>query len=205
MRLAVILALLLTPTLAMAKANFYAQTSHFALKKGEEWSWDKVAKTPNIKWHNKKPQKNPSFSSYDVNGGMGKYGSLSASGSKAKPTIIQFSSSQAYAESENGANVYTLHQLFNKAELTKIKSNCSVDTNSNRMASGEYQHFYKWQKKGHQPLYVAVRRFEAGTFSGGIIMNYIIAKDFNNFNQEYIYDLERFDSNGDEITCRILK
>lgn len=85
MRLAVILALLLTPTLAMAKANFYAQTNHFALKKGEEWSWDKVAKIPNIKWHNKKPQKNPSFSSYDVNGGMGKYGSLSASGSKASP------------------------------------------------------------------------------------------------------------------------
>lgn len=35
-------------------------------------------------------------------------------------------------------------------------------------------------------------------------MNYIIVKDFDLFNDESIYDLERYDVNGDETICRIL-
>lgn len=64
--------------------------------------------------------------------------------------------------------------------------------------------FIVGRKKGYQPLYLGVRRFQSGTFNGGIIMNYIIVKDFDLFNDESIYDLERYDVNGDETICRIL-
>lgn len=203
MRKIIITALLCLPMAAMAKTSYHAQVNHFALKQGQEWSWGQVAKTPNIKWENKTP-KNYGNSKYSMGGSMGEWGGLSVTGTKSKPLIIHFNSSQTYSRSENGADVYTLHQLFKKTELTKLKSNCSVDENSGRMSVGEYQHFYRWQKKGYQPLYLGVRRFQSGTFNGGIIMNYIIVKDFDLFNDESIYDLERYDANGDETICRIL-
>lgn len=141
MRKIIVTVLLCLPMVAMAKTNYYTQTNHFALKKGQEWSWGQVAKTPNIKWENKTPKNNEY--GYGVNGQMGKYGSLSVNGTKTKPIIIRFRSSQTYPQDERLAGVYTLHQLFNKTELTKLKSNCSV----NEISYGEYQHFYKWQKK----------------------------------------------------------
>ncbi|MGI3294660.1 hypothetical protein ACRPFF_00745 [Neisseria sp. SLRRB23] len=207
MRFITVLTLFLFPILAMAKVNFYAQTNHFSLREGEEWSWEKTAKTPKIKWDNKKPKKDHYDSNrYYVWGTMGRYGTISAVGSKIKPIIVEFRSSQDYSESDIGVDVYTIDQLFNKKELTKVKSNCSVNANSGRMWPDEYQHFYKWHKKGFQPLYIAARKLVSGTFNGGITINYTIVDDFNNFNHEYAYGVERyFSSSSKEITCKILK
>lgn len=210
MRKIIVTVLLCLPMVAMAKTNYYTQTNHFALKQGQEWSWGQVVKTPSIKWENKTP-KNGGYGyggGYGVTGQMGKYGSLFVGGTAKKPSIIHFQSSQDYQSYANGDKLYKLHHLFNKLELTKLRSNCAIkrDPEYNEVGAGaEYQNFYKWQKKGYQPLYLAVRELRSEGFGGGITMDYVIVKDFNLFNDsELVVDLTREDSQGNEITCRIL-
>lgn len=204
MRKIIVSVLLCLPMVALAKTNYHTQVNHFALKKGQEWSWKSVAKTPNIKWQRKSPIKHSDLNYYYAYGDMGEWGDLTVSGSKNKPLIVEITSAQSYARSENGADVYGLYQLFKKSELTKLQSNCSVDENTDRMSVGEYQHFYKWQRQGYQPLYLGVRRFQAGSFSGGISMSYIIVKDFDLFNNQSVMGLERYDIDGNDIVCHII-
>lgn len=191
----VILLLSLTPLMAMANPKYIQQVNHFTPKQGQDWTWSALSKTPKIKWASKTPKKNTTTKEYYIHGSLGKYGNVTITGTKAKPTYISINSGQTYKESEFGENVYQLHDLFNKSELKEIRSNCTQKADDTSM--GEYQHFYKWQKKGHRPLYVHEYRFVAGTFGGGIIKSYTIIKEFNDFNNSNLYEVQRpYDTNG---------
>lgn len=207
----IIATLFCLPMTVMAKATYSAQTNHFALKKGQDWSWAQVAKTPNIKWENKTPKNNGAWGTgYGVFGEMGEYGYLSVNGTKAKPTIIHFHSGQTYQSmAADDEFLYRLHDLFDESELTRLRSNCTVkrDSEMDELGSGyEYQYFYKWQKKGYKPLYLAVNDSGSENFSGGVIITYIIVQDFNSFNDKKLESVltRHEDSRGNNITCRIL-
>ena len=202
---ACLLLLSVVPMLAMANPKYGQQINHLALKQGQDWTWANLAKTPKIKWQQKTPTKIPSANDYYIFGEMGIYGGLSATGTKSKPLYVSIGSGQSYEESEDGENVYKLYDLFNKSEIKEVRSNCTIREGSPAIFTGEYQYFYKWQKKGYRPLYVHERKNISGTFNGGISKNYNIVKDFNDFNHENLYEVTKMDNQGNDVTtCRML-
>lgn len=171
------------PVMTMAAPKYATQVNHFALKKNQNWTWANLAKTPKVKWQNKTPKKNYD-GVYEITGSISKYGGLSVYGSRSTPETIHISSSQLYRESESGKDVYKINQLFDKKELTEIKSNCTIPEESDDFIY-LYQKFYVWKRAGHEPLYVFEKGDEAGTAGGGVMKDYFITKNFSNFNKSY--------------------
>lgn len=198
------LALSIVSISAFAINKNTTQTDYLALKTGQDWTWQKIAQTPKIKWEQKIPKATTTPKLYSMNGDINKYTSLTAYGTKSQPNIVVIESSQSYKESEDGKDTYKVTDLFNKSELTPVKSNCTKK--ENQVNSGEYQFFYKWQKPGFQPLYVYEGKIVSGTFSGGISKEITIVKDFSDFNRlksiGSIFD--NYVGNENEIQCKLI-
>ena len=179
--------------------QFVAITDYLALKPNENWTWDKLAAIPYAEeWLEKTPIKNeyePEDPNYFINARLNETSSMSAYGTKSQPNIITLGSGQGIMDDELLRGVYELNDFFNQKDLTRIPSNCDVD-------SGFVQKFYKWEKKGFQPLYIydAIMPGNSGTSA-----EFGIAKSLEEFfKPEYEHlslELQNMDANYDEVTC----
>lgn len=173
--------------------KFAAMTDHLALKEGEDWSWQTLASMPKIQeWQQKLIHDG---ASYYMAASFDDYNDFSAYGTEHQPKVIVFGSGQGYAESETLEKVSDLEHFFRPSELTRVKSNCDTDT------MGMFvQQFYKWQKKGGQPLYL-VEHLEGG--NSGSTHRYAIAKSFDDFfDPDYNDALPNLQNpNDDDAAC----
>lgn len=191
-------------TIEVADKNpprFARVTDYLALKPNTNWSWKALADTLDIEeWNNKTPTKNehvPEDPSYSIRAGLDDYGGMAIYGTKEQPEIITIGSGQAVMDDETGAAVYKLDDLFRPSELTRVKSNC--DKGKNELFS---QQFYKWEKPGHQPLYIysIIDQANAGTSS-----DVGIAKSLDTFFEsdysDALYDLRASDADYNDVIC----
>lgn len=186
-----------------AKSNgapqFIAITDYIALKPNENWTWDKVAALPNVQeWLEKTPVKNeyePEDPNYSISARLNDTSSMAAYGTKSQPNIITLGSSQGVMEDESLRGVYELNDFFNQSDLTRIPSNCDVD-------SRFVQKFYKWEKKGFQPLYIYD---VTNPSNSGAETEFGIAKNLEEFFEpEYedsYLEVQNMNNNYDEVVC----
>ena len=180
--------------------RFAKVTDYIALTLNNNWNWETLANTPDVKeWHNQIPVQDrysPEGFNYYINNSLDSYGGVFAQGSELQPNAITINSIQNAAEYKSASAVYELEDIFKKSELTRVKSNCDEENDS--LFS---KRFYKWQKEDRQPLYVYAIREEADT---GITTSYGIAKSFEDFYKpEYKNALEYLRSKNGEISSII--
>ena len=179
--------------------QFITITDYLALKPNENWTWDKLAALPNVQeWRVKSPIKEEGSSEssiYSINAGLSDTSWMSAYGTKAQPNMVVLSSGQGVIEDSSLEGVYELSDFFNQQDLTRIPSNCDVD-------SRFVQKFYKWQKKGFQPLYVYDVTMPGNS---GSETEFGIAKNLEEFfKPEYegsYLGLQSMNNNYDEVIC----
>lgn len=179
--------------------QFVAITDYIALKPNENWTWDKVAALPNVQeWLEKTPVKNeyePEDPNYSINARLNETSSMSAYGNKSRPNIITLGSSQGVMDDSSLGGIYELNDFFNQKDLTRIPSNCDVD-------SGFVQKFYKWEKKGFQPLYIYDAEMSGNS---GSDREFGIAKNLEEFFKpvyEHVnLELQSIDNNNDDVIC----
>lgn len=179
--------------------QFVAITDYIALKPNENWTWDKLAAIPYAKeWFEKTPVKNgyrPEDPNYSISASLNETSSMSAYGNKSRPNIITLGSSQGVMEDESLRGVYELNDFFNQKDLTRIPSNCDVD-------SLFTQKFYKWEKKGFQPLYIYDAEMSGNS---GSDREFGIAKSLEEFFKpmyEHVnLELQSIDNNNNDVIC----
>lgn len=179
--------------------QFITITDYLALKPNENWTWDKLAALPNVQeWRVKSPIKEEGSSEssiYSINAGLSDTSWMNAYGTKAQPNMVVLGSGQGVIEDSSLEGVYELSDFFNQQDLTRIPSNCDVD-------SRFVQKFYKWQKKGFQPLYMYDVTMPGNS---GSETELGIAKNLEEFfKPEYegsYLGLQSMDSNYDEVIC----
>ena len=182
--------------------RFASITDSLVLKPNAEWSWETLANTPHIQnWNPKTPTKDeylPEENGYYIWGELDDVGGMRIRGTKTQPEIITIGSGQSVMEDETGSKVYKIEDPFRESELTRVKSNC--DTSESSLSS---QHFYKWHKPEHQPLYVYAITDNA---NAGTSSDVGIAKSFDIFfDSEYsddLHNLGSFDAEGNSVTCK---
>lgn len=186
-----------------AKSNsapqFIAVTDYIALKPNENWTWDKLAAISYAKeWLEKTPVKNeyePEDPNYFINARLNETSSMSAYGTKSQPNIITLGSSQGVMDDSSLGGIYELNDFFNQKDLTRIPSNCDVD-------SLFTQKFYKWEKKGFQPLYIYDAEMSGNS---GSDREFGIAKSLEEFFKpvyEHVnLELQSIDNNNDSVIC----
>lgn len=178
--------------------KFASFTDHLALKPNSNWSWEVLAKAPNIEeWHPKTPSLNeylPESSLYSINGSLDDVGAFIAYGTKEQPSLIVIGSGQSVMEDEGGSAVYTLEDLFRNSEIVPIKSNCETD--------GLFtQKFYQWKKPGFTPLYIyAIRDMANAGTSSEIGLAKSMQDFFNTQYEEASLNLIKSDDNGADCT-----
>ncbi|WP_201634342.1 WG repeat-containing protein [Psychrobacter immobilis] len=178
---------------------FIAITDYIALKPNENWTWDKLAAIPYAKeWLEKTPVKNeyePEDPNYFINARLNETSSMSAYGTKSQPNIITLGSSQGVMDDSSLGGIYELNDFFNQKDLTRIPSNCDVD-------SLFTQKFYKWEKKGFQPLYIYDAEMSGNS---GSDREFGIAKNLEEFFKpvyEHVnLELQSIDNNNDDVIC----
>ena len=181
--------------------RFAQVTDYLALKPNTNWNWKELADTPDIKeWYSKTPAQNehlPEDPSYSIRGGLDDYGGMAVYGTKEQPEIITIGSGQAVMEDETGSAVYKLEDLFRTSELTRIESNC--DKGKNELFS---QQFYKWEKPGHQTLFIysIIDQANAGTSSDVGIAKSLDTFFESNYKQALI-NLRTSDADYNDVTC----
>lgn len=181
--------------------KFAQVTDYLALEPESSWNWEKLASISAVKeWDPKTPTKDeysPEKNQYYIWGGLDDVGGMRVIGTKAQPEIITIGSGQSVMEDETGSKVYKVEDLFRASELTRVKSNC--DKGENELFS---QQFYKWEKPGHQPLYIysIIDQANAGTSS-----DVGIAKSLDTFFEsdysDALYDLRASDADYNDVTC----
>lgn len=179
--------------------QFIAITDYIALKPNENWTWDKLAAIPNVQeWLEKTPVKNeyePEDPNYSINARLNETSSMSAYGNKSRPNIITLGSSQGVMDDSSLGGIYELNDFFNQKDLTRIPSNCDVD-------SLFTQKFYKWEKKGFQPLYIYDAEMSGNS---GSDREFGIAKNLEEFFKpvyEHVnLELQSIDNNNDDVIC----
>ena len=179
--------------------QFIAITDYLALKPNDNWTWDKLAAIPYAKeWLEKTPVKNeyePEDPNYSINARLNETSSMSAYGNKSRPNIITLGSGQGITEDESLGGVYKLNDFFNQKDLTRIPSNCDVD-------SRFVQKFYKWEKNGFQPLYIYD---VTNPSNSGAETEFGIAKSLEEFfKPEYensYLEVQNMNNNYDEVVC----
>ena len=179
--------------------QFIAITDYLALKPNENWTWNKLASLPNIQeWLEKTPVKNdyrPEDPNYSISARLNDTSSMAAYGTKKQPNIITLGSGQGVMEDEQLRGIYELNDFFSQNDLTRIPSNCDVD-------SLFTQKFYKWEKKGFQTLYI----YDAEMLgNSGSNREFGIAKNLEEFfKPEYEHlnlELQSTDNNNDDVIC----
>lgn len=179
-----------------ADPKFAQVTAHLALQPKASWDWQTLASIPDVqKWQQKLIYDGASYymaASFDDDN------QFSAYGTKSQPKVIVLSSEQAYSESETSDNVSDIGDFFSPNELTRVKSNCDAD-----MGGRFIQQFYKWQKKGSQPLYVVEHEEYGASGSSGMAHRFGIAKSFDDFfDPDYNDALPNLQNpNDDEAAC----
>ncbi|WP_201624539.1 WG repeat-containing protein [Psychrobacter immobilis] len=179
--------------------QFVAITDYIALKPNENWTWDKVAALPNVQeWLEKTPVKNeyePEDPNYSINARLNETSSMAAYGTKSQPNIITLGSSQGVMDDSSLGGIYELNDFFNQKDLTRIPSNCDVN-------SLFTQKFYKWEKKGFQPLYIYDAEMSGNS---GSDREFGIAKNLEEFFKpvyEHVnLELQSIDNNNDDVIC----
>lgn len=181
--------------------KFAQVTDYLALEPESSWNWEKLASISAVKeWDPKTPTKDeysPEKNQYYIWGGLDDVGGMRVIGTKAQPEIITIGSGQSVMEDETGSKVYKVEDLFRASELTRVKSNC--DKGENELFS---QQFYKWEKPGHQPLYIysIIDQANAGTSSDvGIAKSLDIF--FESDYSDALYDLRASDADYNDVTC----
>lgn len=184
-------------------ARFSSITDYLALKPSQQWTWDQLSSIPDVQeWRNKTPVKDQyqeGSSNFLIEARLTDTGFMTAYGTQKEPKIIVLSSGQGFMEDEALSGVYEIADFFNLNELVRIKSNCDVD--------GMFdQKFYKWQKKGFQPLYVS-SSYMGG--NAGSESKFGIAESIDEFfsskyddSFRYLYlGLQSVDQNYDDVVC----
>ena len=120
---------------------------------------------------------------------------MAAYGTKKQPNIITLGSSQGVMDDSSLGGIYELNDFFSQSDLTRIPSNCDVD-------SRFVQKFYKWEKNGFQPLYIYD---VTNPSNSGAETEFGIAKSLEEFfKPEYensYLEVQNMNNNYDEVVC----
>lgn len=189
------------------KVTFITEKLMVPIESSQSWQWNDFEELPNPK--NYQLEKSPNKYSrnegdYTLSRDVIGNKAIKVSGSKTEPRVIIFTS-----ESDD---VWTLSQIFDTTNVTKLKSNCTLKNISSRyrdpnitISTGrtlEYQNFYKWQRAGSQPLYIAESKGEgyvaSSTYSSYNWKDYTVVRDPKVFNEYNVWDITE---SGEEIMC----
>ena len=169
------------------------------LQHSSNWTWDKLAAIPYAKeWFEKTPVKNgyrPEDPNYSISASLNETSSMSAYGTKRQPNIITLGSSQGVMDDSSLGGIYEINDFFNQKDLTRIPSNCDVD-------SLFKQKFYKWEKKGFQPLYIYDAEMSGNSGSDrevGMAEN--LEEFFKPVYERVSLELQSIDNNNDDVIC----
>lgn len=190
--------------------NVYFITEQLIVPVGSSkpWQWVGLEKLPNPQ--NSYSQKasnqySENKSAYTLSRSIVGEKAIEARGPKAGPNVIFFTS--GYGE---GDELWKLSQIVNTANVSKLKSNCTLknittsskDSDVETGETLEYQNFYKWQRAGSQPLYIAESKGEGhvitSVFNSYNWKNYTVVRDPKLFNK---YDVWNTTKNGKKVTC----
>lgn len=189
--------------------NVYFITEQLILPtaSNHSWKWSGFEGLPTNGMYEQKAsnQYSTNKNEYTLSRGVVGEKSIELKGSKSAPNVIKFNS--GYGE---GDELWKLAQIVNPANVTKIKSNCTLKdiTTGGGESSGdsgqtlEYQNFYKWQRAGSQPLYIAESKGEGyvltSVFNDYNWKNYTVVRDPKLFNKYEVWNTLK---NGKEVTC----
>lgn len=190
--------------------NVYFITEQLIVPAGsnQSWKWGGFESLPTNGSYAQKVsnQYSTNKSEYTLSRGIVGNKSIELIGSKARPEVIKFNS--GYGE---GNELWQLSQIINPTNVTKLKSNCNLkniavgggEGNGDSGDTLEYQNFYKWQRAGSQPLYIAESKGEGyvitSVFNNYNWKNYTVVRDPKLFNK---YDVWNTLKNGKEVSCR---
>lgn len=213
------LMLLMTPLTLMtatAKDAALANNAHFITEQlmiptssSESWQWNDFEKLPNPK--NYQLEKSPNKYSrnegdYTLSRDVIGDKAIKVSGSKAEPRVVMFTG----YDKKDGA--WELSQIVHTANVTTLKSNCTLKNISSHYRDPnitisfgrtlEYQNFYKWQRAGSQPLYIAESKGEgyvaSSTYNPYSWKDYTLVRDPKIFNEYHIWDIME---DGEQVMC----
>lgn len=189
--------------------NVYFITEQLIVPAGsnQSWKWSGFESIPKGGMYEQKAASgyDGSKNRYSLGRGIVDNKSITLIGSKAAPEVIKFES--GYGE---GDDLWKLSQILNTANVTKLKSNCNLKniTTGGGESTGdsgdtlEYQNFYKWQRDGSQPLYIAESKGEGyvitSVFNSYNWKNYTVVRDPKLFNK---YDVWNTLKNGKAVSC----
>ena len=189
--------------------NVYFITEQLIVPAGsnQSWKWSGFESMPTGGMYEQKAsnQYSTNKSEYTLGRGIIAQKSIELMGTRTTPNVIKFTS--GYGE---GDDLWKLLQIVNPANVTKLKSNCNLKnvTIGGGESSGdsgktlEYQNFYKWQRTGSKPLYIAESKGEGyvltSVFNSYNWKNYTVVLDPKLFNK---YDVWNTLKNGKEVTC----
>ena len=190
--------------------NVYFITEQLIVPAGpnQSWKWSGFESLPTNGMYEQKPSSgyDGSKSTYSLSRGIVENKSIELIGSKAAPEVIKFES--GYGE---GDELWTLSQIVNTANVTTLKSNCTLKdvTTGGGESTGdsgdtlEYQNFYKWQRAGSQPLYIAESKGDGyvltSVFNSYNWKNYTVVRDPKLFNKYGVWNTLK---NGKDVTCQ---
>ena len=190
--------------------NVYFITEQLIVPTGlnQSWTWSSFEDLPKNGMYEQKAsnQYSENKNEYILSRGIVGNKTVEVKGSKTAPNVIIFNS--GYGE---GDELWNLSQIVNTANVTKLKSNCHLKdvTTGGGESSGdsgdtlEYQNFYKWQRAGSQPLYIAESKGNGyvltSVFNSYNWKNYTVVRDPKLFNK---YDVWNTLKNGKKVICR---
>lgn len=189
--------------------NVYFITEQLIVPTGskQSWKWSGFESLPTNGMYQQKASNEYSVNKneYTLSRGIVGQKSISIKGSKAAPEVIKFES--GYGE---GDELWQLSQIVNSNNITKLKSNCALKNISTGGGEStgdsgntlEYQNFYKWQRAGSQPLYIAESKGEgyviSGVFNSYNWKDYTVVRDPKLFKKNDIWNTLK---NGKKVNC----
>lgn len=190
-------------------AYFITEKLMIPIGSSQSWQWDDFEELPNPK--NYQLEKSPNKYSrnegdYTLSRDVIGNKAIKVSGSKTEPRVVVF------ASDDDSHGVWELSQIVHTANVTALKSNCTLKNISSRYRDPnitisfgrtlEYQNFYKWQHVGSQPLYIAESKGEgyvaSSTYSTNSWKDYTVVRDPKVFNEYNVWDITE---NGEQVIC----
>lgn len=190
--------------------NVYFITEQLIVPAGsnQSWNWHGFEKLPTGRMYGQKASKGYSNSKneYTLSRAIVDEKSIELAGTKTGPNVIKFTS--RYGQ---GNDLWQLSQIVNPANVTKLKSNCNLkdvttgggENSGDSGSTLEYQNFYKWQRAGSQPLYIAESKSDGyvltSVYNSYNWKKYTIVRDPKLFNKYEVWNTLK---NGKEVTCK---